>query len=60
MDGNFTIEAPEGATIDAGYIGMESASFKVDWKNVASQDGTERAAVLVLKADRSDVAETGK
>lgn len=60
MDGNFTIEALEGATIDAGYIGMESASFKVDRKNVASQDGTERAAVLVLKADRSDVAETGK
>ena len=60
VDGNFTIEAPDGATIEAAYIGMESASFKIDRNTIIQQDGSGRAAVIVLKADRSDVVETGK
>ena len=60
VDGNFTIEAPDGATIEAAYIGMETASFKIDRNTIIQQDGSGRAAVIVLKADRSDVAETGE
>ena len=60
VDGNFTIEAPDGATIEAAYIGMETASFKIDRNTIIQQDGSGRAAVIVLKADRSDVVETGK
>lgn len=60
VDGNFTIEAPDGATIEAAYIGMETASFKIDRNTIIQQDGSGHAAVIVLKADRSDVAEKGK
>lgn len=60
VDGNFTIDVSDGATIEAAYVGMESALFKVDRKHVAPQNGMERSAVIVLKNDRSDVSRAGQ
>ncbi len=60
VDGNFTIDVSDGATIEAAYVGMESALFKVDRKHVAAQNGMERSAVIVLKNDRSDVSRAGQ
>ena len=60
VDGNFTVDVSDGATIEAAYVGMESALFKVDRKHVAPQNGMERAAVIVLKNDRSDVSRAGQ
>ena len=53
MDGNFTIEAPDGATIDVSYVGMATSSFKTNRVQMAPEKGKEHVTTVMLKADGS-------
>ena len=52
-DGNFTIEAPDGATIDVSYVGMATSSFKTNRVQMAPEKGKEHVTTVMLKADGS-------
>ena len=49
VDGRYTIEVPDGATIEVAYVGMETATFTTS-KAIAES----RTTAIVLKKDGSD------
>lgn len=57
-DGNFNIEAPDGATIEVMYVGMGTATFVTDRKTMASDRGNKQRTTVIMKADGSDVEKT--
>ena len=60
MDGNFSIVVPDGATIEAAYIGMATSSVKADRAVMAPKEGSECLVNFKLKKDGSDAVPTAK
>lgn len=55
MEGQYTIEVPDGAIVEVAYVGMATTTF------TASKDISEtRTKAIVLKKDDSDAAPTAK
>lgn len=53
MDGAFSINTTDGAIIEAGYVGMQSATIKADRATMAPSNGSAPIITMVLKDDGS-------
>ena len=60
MDGNFSIDVPDGATLEVAYIGMATATVKADRKTMAQQDGRQSRTAILLKADAPEAGTKNK